>query len=243
MGADYYLDDRTLVMGHTLIRLKCQDPCCTVPSVFGGHSVTVAGSGALTLENDVQELTFEPGYIVLKESCLDNASSLKRLSVPDTVQTIAETLYLRKFFTCNLELTIDRKLQPVIFQDILRISLPMGEKKRLLPPALFKRPELEPVRCLMLQSAPPPAVICRDMRILFYGQVDEPTSPVYSGTLFDSRRCCDFISGRATTEEYTAVMEMIRAGDPGWRHPEAEKKPTSCSAPDWSPSPRTPARM
>ena len=223
METSYYLDDRTLAMEQTLIRLKCEGGSVTVPVSFGGHQVSVVGSGALTLSG-VQELAFAPGYVELKEKCLGFSQTLQSIHVPESVRVIAETLFVRTFYASNLQLYIDRALQPASFLDIRQAALPVGGMKRLLPPALLNRAEMEPVRCLMRQSASPPALICKEMRILFRGQIDDTKSGIYTGTIFEPRPCYDFLFGREETEEYTAVMEMIRADDPGWHDTAAERK-------------------
>lgn len=222
MAENYYLDDRALVIDGTLIRLQCEGESVTVPSTFGGCAALAVGGGALTLTG-VTDLSFAPGYTHLKDRCLGYSTTLQRIHVPETVQSISEALFVRKYYAVSLQLYIDRALPLSLYQDLRRLSLPIEGKKRLLPPALFKRAELEPVRCLMLQSAYPPAVIRGDMRILFAGQLDDTKSGIYTGTVFDKRPCFDFVSGKAATEEYTAVMDMIRTDECGFHDPEAEE--------------------
>lgn len=224
METNYYMDDKTLVLDHTLLTLQCDSQFFTVPARIGGLSVTAVGSGALQIRN-VLELNFAPGITELREECICYTSMLKRLNVPETVQSVPSRLFVAIYMTTNPVFSIARALPPAVFLDLRRMMLRAEGSRRLLPPELLRRAEMEPVRCLMNNSAPPAAVIRKEMRVLFSGKLPDDTSRgFYSGTIFDSRPCIDFLSGRGQTEEYTAVMEMIRADDPGWRDPEAERK-------------------
>ncbi|MCR4887048.1 MAG: hypothetical protein K5919_09050 [Clostridiales bacterium] len=224
MATEYFMDEKTLALGNTLLTLQCDGPIFTVPAEFGGLSVTTVGSGALQLRT-VQELTFAPGYKELKEKCLCYTATLERMNVPETVQRISSALFAATNGKADLVLSIDRALQPSTFLDMRRMMLQTEEKQRLLPPSLLQRGEMELVRCLMCNSAPSAAIIRKDMRLLFSGRLPgDEHHEFYSGTVFDPRPCFDFLSGRKKTEEYTAVMEMIRADDPGWHDPEAERK-------------------
>ena len=215
-----YMDERTLVLGQTLIRLKCGEACVTVPAAFGGFGVTTLGSGALTLDG-VQELTIAPGYAELKEKCVSAASTLKRVNIPESVQTVPESMFAST--GSGVELYVSRGLKPALFLDIRRMSLPVGGTDRLLPSDLLARGGLEIVRRLMGSVEKPAAEINRGMRLLFCGRLPDGANRIYNGTVFDPRPCYDFLSGRRETEEYTAVMEMISDEDPGWHHPASER--------------------
>ena len=224
METNYYMDDKTLVLDHTLLTLQCDSPVFTVPAQIGGLSVTAVGSGALQIRN-VLELNFAPGITELRERCICYTSMLKQLNVPETVQSVSSHLFVAIYITANPFFSIARALPPAVFLDLRRLMLRTERKKQLLPPDLLRRADMEPVRCLMCNSAPPAAVIRKEMRVLFFGKLpDDASRGFYSGTVFDPRPCFDFLSGRKETEEYTVVMEMIRADDPGWRDPEAERK-------------------
>ncbi len=224
MDEQFFMDDRALVLNHTVLTLQCDGPVFTLPAEFGGYAATAVGGGALQIKN-VQELSIAPGYTELKENCLCYTAALKRMNVPETVQSISPMLFVAKHYSVNPVFAIARALQPAVFLDIRRMMLRTEGKKRLLPPALLQRNEMEPVRCLMQNTAPPAAVIRREMRVLFFGHLpDDISRGFYSGTVFDPRPCFDFVSGRKETEEYTAVMEMIEADDPGWHDPETERK-------------------
>ena len=223
MSESFFMDDRTLALEHTLLTLLCDGPRFTVPARFGDCSVTTVGSGALQISN-VEELRIAPGYTVLHEGCLCYTAVLRKLYIPESVQTLSPTLFISKFYQFNPELYIARALHPDVFRDIRLAALPLDEKRILIPPALLMRNGMAPVYALACNVAVSPAVIGREMRILFSGQLPNDASrSIYSGTIFDSRPCYDFLSIRKQTEEYTAVMEMIRDGDSGWHDPEAER--------------------
>ena len=220
---EYFMDDRALVLEHTLISLKCSGPRFTVPSVFGNCTVTAAGSGALQLDN-VQDLAFMPGYVELKDRCIGYSTTLQRMTVPETVQSVSSELFVRSFYGFDPVISMDRAMPPAVFRDVLQAMLPADGDRCVLPSSVMKRDEMEPLRNLLCNAAPPPAEITREMRVLFEGRMpDGPANLCYSGTVFDPRPCYDFVCGRKETEEYTAVMEMIRDDDPGWRDPAAEK--------------------
>ena len=220
---DYFMDDRALVLEHTLISLKCSGSRFRVPSVFGDCTVTAAGSGALQL-NDVQDLVFMPGYVELKERCLGYSTVLQRITVPETVESVSSALFVRPYYAFDPVFTIDRALPPAVFQDVRQALLSADGNTSVLSSSALKRIGMEPVRSLLCNAAPPPAALCREMRVLFEGKMPYGQANLcYSGTVFEPRPCFDFVSGRKEKEEYTAVMEMIREDDPGWRDPAAER--------------------
>lgn len=222
METNYYIDEKTLVLDHTLLTLQCDGPGFTVPAEFGGCAATAVGSGALQIKT-VHELTFSSGYKELREKCLCYTTTLERMHISETVQSISSQLFVSAYII-NPFFSIARALPPAVFLDIRRTTLRTEGEKRLLPPEVLRRNDMEPVRCLMLNAAPLAATIDKGMRILFFGRLPGDTSRAfYSGTIFDSRPCFDFLSGRRETEEYTAVMEMIRSDDPGWHDPASER--------------------
>ena len=224
MEPNHYMDEKTLVLDHMLLSLQCDEPSFTVPAAFGGYSATAVGSGALQITMNVRKLTFAPGYRVLRDGCLSSSSALKLISVPETVNTVSSTLFSARRYPFNPIFSIARALQPAVFSDIRKMMLRADGKRRLLPPELLRRNDMEPVSCLLQNAAVPAAVICKEMRILFFGIPPHDTdSKLYSGTVFDPRPCFDFLYGRKETEEYTAVMEMIRADDSGWHDAAAER--------------------
>ena len=223
MAQDYYMDYRTLLLEHTLIRLTGGPKQLRVPSAFGNHHADTVGGGALVLDG-VEEVTFDPGYVEWKPQCLPAPSSLKKVCFPETAGRIAENA-ISGHYSLNLQLYIDRVLPEEVFRDLRRNALPIGKKRYLIPTALLGETALEPVRCLTCNAAPCAAEICRDMRILFVARTPETKgNQWYSGTVFEARPCYDFSGGRQETEEYTAVMEMIRSQDEGWRSPDAEEQ-------------------
>ena len=220
----YYLDDQALVVEQTLISLKNDETVFTVPSSFGGHPATVAGSGALSLKG-VQELAFAPGYAVLKEMCLSVPPSLKRLLIPETVHTLSDQLFYPCFQESGARLEIDRALHPALWEDLRRNALNIGDNRRLVPSALLRREEMEPVLCLMRNAAQPAAEIRKEMRLLFFESRPANVRPgCDAGSIFELRPCYDFLDGCGEIEEYTAVMQMIREDAPAWRVPAAEEQ-------------------
>ena len=222
MARDYYMDDQVLVLDHTLIRLTGGTARFRVPSVFGDVSVQTVGSEALVLK-DIEELTFDSGYIEWKDYVLQCPSTLKRVFLPETAERISSKMLC---YTAHedLDLYIDRALTPDVFHDIRQNALHIGSRRYLIPSDLLERRELEAVHCFMLNNGPS-AEVCMEMGILFAGEIPGMEgSKGYFGSIFDSRPCYDFHRGRTETEEYTAVMEMIRRRDSGWHDPDAEKQ-------------------
>lgn len=74
---------------------------------------------------------------MLKENCLCYTAALKRMNVPETVQSISPMLFVAKHYSVNPVFSIARALQPAVFLDIRRLMLRTEGKKRLLPPALL----------------------------------------------------------------------------------------------------------
>ena len=158
MDKNYYIDENTLVLEHTLIRLKSDSESMTVPSSFGGYRATAVGSGAVTMEG-VRELTFAKGYVELKDRCLGLSTSLEQIHIPESVQTVSEALFSQVYYASAVHIRIDRGLQPAAFSEISRAALPMSEKEWMMPPGALRRNETEPVRCGMVNIHPPAAVI------------------------------------------------------------------------------------
>ena len=220
MDRDYYMDDHALVLEHTLIRLTGGAAQFRVPSVFGDISVQTVGSEALVLK-DVEELTFDSGYIEWKDYVLHCPSTLRRVFLPETAEKISP-LMLRSNIHPDLDLYLDRALTPEVFHDIHRHALHLGSQGHLITSELLEMKEMEPVCCLMKNNAAP-AEIHREMGILFVKQ-----NPAVSGnkllfaSVFEAQSCYGFVGSRTQTEEYTVVMEMIRRGDNGWHDPGSE---------------------
>ena len=223
METNCFIDDRTLVLGQTLIRLRSGEAHVTVPSSFGGYTVSAIGRGALTLDG-TREVTIAPGFTELKGQCVSATSSLKRVNIPESVRTVPETLFTGSPFGADGSLYVDRALSPALFAFLRRLALSTGGTDLMLPSVLLDRAELEPVRGLIHSVGGPAAWIAPEMRVLFNGRQTDGANGVYTGTVFDPRPCYDYRSGRKETEEYTAVMEMIGEGDPGWHQPDAERE-------------------
>lgn len=216
-------DGSILVLDQTLISMKCEGESATVPSSFRGQPITTVGSGAVTLKG-VKHLTIQPGIVRLKDRCLGIADCLESVSIPESVQEITDLFVTVYANATYMQIYLSRALTPDSYWDLYRAALPLGGNKRLIPLSAMQKPDMEPLRC-MRPPALPIALIERDMRILFEADTEKPEKKTfYSGTIFDPRPCFDFVYGRQTTEEYTAVMELIRSKKASWYDPASEKE-------------------
>ena len=227
----HYCDSRVLAIDHTLIRFKANSERVGIPSSFGGYPVTVVGPGSVNL-GGVRECTFEPGYSEFRAGCLFaklGEGMLERLSFPETVRTIPNSLFPNNGKHSGPRIThqhlfIARALDPDVFYGIRRGALPVGKNVRLVPYAMLGKAKLGPVVSLLRNCGEPTVELNGNQGTVFFGELPETkTISFYQGTVFDSRRCFDFDHGRQRTEEHTVVMEMIREGNLGW-HDEASER-------------------
>ena len=209
-----YMDERALAIDHTLIRYEVPEKTrATVPSQLGGQALTTAGGGAIVVRH-TKQLFLEEGFVRLKTGCVVAGFELKELTLPASVAEVEPQFYRNG----GLErLIIRRRLDETDRARLRDNSWLLADGSRLIAPAALAGPALDAVANAAASLAQPLPQLRGDMRFLLYATHNETTS------IFDSRACHDPHGRAVKTEEYAAVMEMIRENSLGWKHPAAER--------------------
>ena len=212
MPVKTYMDGSLLAAGHTLIRCTLTGENAAAPSVAGRMQLTEAGSGSIITQH-VRKLTLEDGYIRLNRACIAADRELETVELPASVKEISPG-FLRGSSVREILL---RQYADEHTADLLKASsfrLKYGEF--LFLPALSGPHVLENISAAAAVLAPPLPFLNSDMRILFLWND--------SVSIVNPRPCYDLTGRAAEMDEYTAVMNMIRDGVTGWRHPEADRQ-------------------
>ena len=227
METGFYMDATVLAGDQTLIRMKSKADVVEVPAMAGEMRVMTAGSGAVIVPN-AKKVSFEPGYMKLNTGCICAGQEMKILHIPETVTDIAEHM-LSGVQTGQMVLNLHRAMTEREYREMENEAIAIGADRKLIQvsTATAAKNGMEPLRCLMMNIAPP-AVIRPGMRILFSerqsGTITERNpKDEYSGTPAVRRKCIDMKRHRTWESEQNAVAEMILEEDDGWRDPAAEK--------------------
>ena len=207
-----YMDDCLLAADHTLIRCSRTGESVTVPSRAGGLRLTEAGSGAIVTRN-TKRLTLEEGYIRLNAACVIPDQELAGIELPATVTEIAPG-FLRSAALQEIELC--QWADGRTIGQLRAASFPLKGGQSLFVPALTGTQALDNITAAAASLAPPLPALGREMCVLFEWE---------DGVGLTAPRTCYDLTGRADRmDECTAVMDMIRAGDLGWQHLQAERR-------------------
>ena len=211
--ADEYLSSSLLAVDSTLIRFYSDAPGeVIVPSREGKLRLTAVGQGAVVADQ-AESLVIGEGYTELAERCL-HGKSLKQLTLPASLRAGPRTL---KVATDTIpQIVLRRSLLPEERRRLDEVSIPIGGFARLLPTEQLNLPGLAPLEALAW-SVTEHAFrhCCPAMRYIFCYEQE-------ALTIFTTCRCLDLAGQVTETEEYAAVMEMIREGVTGYRHSQSE---------------------
>ena len=210
-----YISDSLAAAGKTLIRFCSQESSdVTVPSRENKLRLSELGAASVVADK-APSITIAEGYTRLRGRCI-KSDKARRLVLPASLEAAESPLMTSGRLLPIIELK--RSLPDGVRRELIRQSVPVGGERRMLNPEIIDVPGLAPlpevirsVQGLPLPQQPP------ETRFLFFREGEDKKS------LFDSRGCLDFHGQSAETEEYDAVMRMIREGATGWRDAGAEE--------------------
>ncbi len=208
-----FMDSRLLAAGDTLIRFREKKSLVTVPSYAGNLILNKIGPGAVIAQG-VTRLNIGEGYTRLSGRAILGYGDLSALMLPASLEE-AETDFV---VAVNMSrILVRRQLDEQELAVLTGVGIPIAKGHRILAPGEFTSPALRVLTTAALCLAPAAPLLSPEMHVLF-----EANSP--SDSIFSPVGCYDLTGSHTSTEEYSAVMDMIGRGRTGWRHPEAEKK-------------------
>lgn len=212
MTDNTFMDSQLLAVEHTAIRFCAKGRQCSLPSRAGDLTLTHIGAGAI-VSRETKALTIEEGYRRISDLAFTMPSALERLDLPSTLREATS----RGIVGGNLkQLCLRRCLDGQGLQELQGSSLPAGGGIRVLNPDSVTGEVFEPFSAISRAMGSPLTTLAQRMRALFV--MEKPDD-----SIFEKRRCFDLAGNATETEEYAVVMDMIRAGQTGWRHSEAER--------------------
>ena len=213
-GTQGYLSSTLAAAGGTLIRF-CSEAsgAVTVPAGENNVRLSVLGAGSV-VANQAASVIVEEGYTRFNARCIQ-AGSAARLAFPASLRSAESPLHISGQLFPLIELK--RSLTDAVRRELAARSVPVGGGRRMLDPEMFYLPELAPLPALIANvQGLPLQPESAEARFLFF------RTPQENKTIFDKRDCLDFRGGSSGTEEYAAVMRMIREGNTGLRDAAAE---------------------
>ena len=214
-GTQEYISDRLLAAGGTLIRFYAEGSGpVTVPAEENGYRLNVLGSGSV-IANEALTLAVAEGYTHLCRSCF-KIGAIHRLDLPASLRSAVLPLTVTgvKIPEIRLKRSLAAPVRSILFQG----SLPAGGGRHLVSAERFGLPGLTPLQLLVEGAAD--SMLPRygpEMEFIFLRQTDDTT-------IFETLPCLDLSGRTSETEEYAAVIRMIREGKTGYRDAEAESR-------------------